>query len=144
MNNIIPNCLSSTKLLIWCRSMSFKFVLWNMPHNFGFNMSFIKSPEILFKLLLLCHSQSHRKSVADLRGCEGCTPPWGPNSFNFMQFLGKYGKSYVGAPLGSWRPVLGEILDPPLEIHSVNNQVSWNLVAGLFHYISKAIQEQLC
>ena len=24
-------------------------------------------------------------------------------------------KSYVGAPLGSWCPLLGEILDPPLE-----------------------------
>ena len=23
-------------------------------------------------------------------------------------------KSYVGTPLGSWRPLLGEILDPPL------------------------------
>ena len=23
-------------------------------------------------------------------------------------------KSYVGAPLGSWRPLLGDILDPPL------------------------------
>ena len=29
--------------------------------------------------------------VADLRGREGRAPP-GPNSFNFMQFLGKFGK----------------------------------------------------
>ena len=35
-------------------------------------------------------------------------PPWGPNSFNFMQFLGKFGK------IVCWRPLLGEILDPPL------------------------------
>ena len=40
-------------------------------------------------------------TVADLRGTQG-TPPPDRNSFNFMQFLGKYG------------PHLGEILDPPL------------------------------
>ena len=37
--------------------------------------------------------------VADLRGREGRAPPsWGPNSFNFMQFSGKYGK------IVCWRP----------------------------------------
>ena len=42
-------------------------------------------------------------------------PPGGPNSFNFMQFLGKFGKIVCWRPpLGSWRPLLGEILDPPL------------------------------
>ena len=47
--------------------------------------------------------------VADLRGARGTrTPPRGPNSFNFMQFLGKFGKFVC------WRPLLGEILDPPL------------------------------
>ena len=43
--------------------------------------------------------------------------PGGPNSFNFMQFLGKFGKIICWRPLpppGSWRPLLGEILDPPL------------------------------
>ena len=46
------------------------------------------------------------------------TPPKGPDSFNFMQFLGKIGKSYVGAPsphLKGWRPNLREILDPPMQ-----------------------------
>ena len=39
--------------------------------------------------------------MADLRGCEGrAPPPGGPNSF----------------PPGSWRPLLGEILDPPLQL----------------------------
>ena len=32
-------------------------------------------------------------------------------SCSFWKILAK---SYVGAPLGSWRPLLGEILDPPL------------------------------
>ena len=35
-------------------------------------------------------------------------PPGRPNSFNFMQFLGNFGK------IACWRPHLGEILDPPL------------------------------
>ena len=33
-----------------------------------------------------------------------------------MQFLGKFGKIVCWRPpLGSWRPLLGEILDPPLK-----------------------------
>ena len=40
--------------------------------------------------------------VADLHSkILDARPPPGPNSFNFMQFLGKFGKSYVGAP--PWR-----------------------------------------
>ena len=42
-------------------------------------------------------------------------PPGGQNSLNFMQFLGKFGKIVCWRPLGSWRPLLGEILDPPLK-----------------------------
>ena len=49
----------------------------------------------------------------DLRGCEDVRPQ-GPNSFNFMQFWGKFGKSYVGTPPGGWSPHIREILDPPL------------------------------
>ena len=42
------------------------------------------------------------------------TPP-GPNSSNFVQFLGKFGKIVCWRPLlESWPPFLGEILDPPL------------------------------
>ena len=40
--------------------------------------------------------------------------PRGPNSFDFMQFLGKFRKIVCWGPLGSWRPLLGKILDPPL------------------------------
>ena len=43
--------------------------------------------------------------MTDLRGCKGCVPPRGQNSFNFMQFLGKLGK------LVCWRPLQG--LAPP-------------------------------
>ena len=51
--------------------------------------------------------------VADLGGREGCRQ--GPNSFNFMQFLGNLGKTVCWRPSSEgWRPHLGEILDPPL------------------------------
>ena len=56
--------------------------------------------------------------AADLRG--GLEGPGGPNSFNFMQFLGKYGKIVYWRPLGSWRPLLGEILDPALVSPELN------------------------
>ena len=60
-----------------------------------------------------------QKPVADLRGgTRDVRPPGGPNSFNFMQFWGKYGKIVCWCPLGSLRPLLGEILDPPLETAS--------------------------
>ena len=52
-------------------------------------------------------------AVADLRGREG-RALGGPNSFNFMQFLEKFGKIVCWRPLEGWRPHLGEILDPPL------------------------------
>ena len=43
--------------------------------------------------------------LADHRGARR-TPPGGPNSFNFMQFLGKFGK------IVRWRPP-GEMASPP-------------------------------
>ena len=48
-------------------------------------------------------------------------PPGGPNSFNFMQFLGKFGKIVFWGPLESWRPLLGKILDPPLNTVNVQH-----------------------
>ena len=57
--------------------------------------------------------------MADLHSKILDARPPGPNSFNFMQFLGKFGKFVCWhLPLESWRPHLGEILDPPL--HSVS------------------------
>ena len=55
-------------------------------------------------------------SVADLRGTRDARSPRGPNSFNFTQFLGKFGKivCWRPPPPESWRPHLREILGPPL------------------------------
>ena len=39
-----------------------------------------------------------KNPVADLRGCEGLAPHPRPNSFNFMQFLGKFGKIVCWCP----------------------------------------------
>ena len=41
-------------------------------------------------------------------------PPQGPNSFNFVQFLGKFGKIVCWHPLEGACPNFGELLDPPL------------------------------
>ena len=40
--------------------------------------------------------------------------PRGPNSFNFTQFLLKFGQIVCWRPGEGWRPHLGEMLDPPL------------------------------
>ena len=57
------------------------------------------------------------------KGARGThVPPGGPNSFNSMQFLGKFGKIIC------WRSHLGEILDPPLlaisTLHALNAMYS--------------------
>ena len=61
------------------------------------------------------------KSVADLHSkILDARPPGGPNSFNFMQFLGKFGKIVCWRPpLESWRPLLGENVDPPLKMYQI-------------------------
>ena len=47
----------------------------------------------------------HAEPVADLHSKILDARPRGWNSFNFMQFLGNFGKSYVGAPsTGEWAP----------------------------------------
>ena len=66
---------------------------------------------------------SNMLPVADLRGARG-TPPCEVQilsiSCSFWEILTKL---YVGAPPpGSWRPLLGEILDPPLVTHSLSNR----------------------
>ena len=43
-------------------------------------------------------------------------PPLGTNSFNFMQVWGKISQIIAfHINVWSWRPLLGEILDPPLD-----------------------------
>ena len=71
-----------------------------------------------------CHTCEGRQSLpqtapvplADLRGVQGTPPPppGGRIFFNFMQFSGNFNKIISWRPPGSWRPLLGEILDPPL------------------------------
>ena len=52
-------------------------------------------------------------SLADLGGgVRDARPPGRPNSFDFMQFSGKFG--VFTPPLEGSRPPLGKILDPPL------------------------------
>ena len=42
-------------------------------------------------------------------------PPWGSKFFQFHAVFGKFWQNRMLAPpLGSWCPLLGEILDPPL------------------------------
>ena len=53
--------------------------------------------------------------VADLREGARDVYPSGVQILSIpCSFWENLAKSYVGAPLGSWRPFLGEILDPPL------------------------------
>ena len=58
------------------------------------------------------HSKSYLLNGESSGGSKESTrdicPPKGPNSFNFMQFLGKFGKLYVGAPLGVGTPPQGD------------------------------------
>ena len=53
-------------------------------------------------------SKDHALSVADLRGQGTRAPPGGPNSFDFMQFLGNFYKMIC------WHPP-GELAPPPRE-----------------------------
>ena len=53
--------------------------------------------------------------VVDLRGARGTRAPLGVQILSIScSFWENVAKLYVGAPPGSWRPLLGEILDPPL------------------------------
>ena len=55
-------------------------------------------------------------SVADLHSKILDAPPGVQILSISCSFWENLAKSYVGAPLGSWRPLLGEILDPPLHV----------------------------
>ena len=58
-------------------------------------------------------------TVADLRGAP--PPPLQTKIFSIScSFSENLAKSYVGAPLESWRPLLWGILDPPLHDVTLN------------------------
>ena len=42
------------------------------------------------------------------KGVQGMQAPGGPNSFNIIQFLGKFGKIMLVPPLDGWCPTLGK------------------------------------
>ena len=73
-------------------------------------------------------------TASNLRGCilhiSGGSKGghWGSKFFQFHAVFGKiWQKLYVGPPpMGSWRPILGEILDPPL--HVVPNETEVNYI----------------
>ena len=73
----------------------------------------------LWIILNFTHAQFREcQAVADLHSkILDARPPLGVQilsiSCSFWEILAK---SYVGAPPGSWRPLLGEILDPPLSM----------------------------
>ena len=63
-------------------------------------------------------------------GCEGCAPSLGVQILSIScSFWENLANSYVGPPLGSLRPLLGEILDPPLmwiwSRHFQSNGILW-------------------
>ena len=69
--------------------------------------------------------------LADLGGHEGRTPPPGrPNSFDFMQFSGKFG--VFTPPPGGFTPPLGKILDPPLITFS--QPLLWAVMKWAIHF----------
>ena len=76
--------------------------------------------KVMFSVMCVCHSFTEGVpiSVADLReGARDAPPPRGPKFFEFHAVFGKIWQNRMLAPpLGSWRPLLGEILNPPLHI----------------------------
>ena len=70
---------------------------------------------ILVSNVILISMQIH-KTVADLHSkILDARPPWGSKFFQFHAVFGKFWQNHMLAPpLVSWRPLLGEILDPPL------------------------------
>ena len=59
------------------------------------------------------YSIHHEEPAIFVTNQEGVIPhaPGYPNSFNFMQYLGKFGKIVCWRLLEHWRPYLSEILD---------------------------------
>ena len=87
-------------------------------------------------------------------------PPWGPKFFQFPAVFGKIWQNRMLAPPpGSWRPLLGEILDPPLKFDATpmfrlfilksyqpefNPYLKCRLLALLSSSIKKATFSSLC
>ena len=74
-------------------------------------------------------------AVADLSGARGTSaPPPGPNSFNFMQFLEKFGK------IVCWRPP-GELAPPPRG--NPGSATALAITSKIFEYFNSLIWKHL-
>ena len=84
--------------------------------------------------------------MVDLRVRRGCVPPsGGPNSFDFMHFLGNFGKivCWRPPPLGSWRPLLREILDLPLQsVDDINDNDLADLIENFYATVQKSARNE--
>ena len=87
--------------------------------------------EYIFEFFRIEFYIESSKSVADLRwrGREG-RPSHGQNSFNFMQFLGKFAKIMCWRPLENWRSQLREILGPPMKV--TKNSFFYKICSSLY------------
>ena len=76
--------------------------------------------------------------IRRVRGMRSPTPLPGSKFFQFHTvFWGKFGKIYVGDPLGGLVPHLGEILDPPLLLHVTDRIFKLRPIrASVIHQIS--------
>ena len=84
-------------------------------------------------------------AVADLRGARGTCAPPGPKFFQFHAVFGKIWQNHMlASPLGSWRPLLGEILDPPLHVISLKNNVPLSDFGDIQIFIIWIFQKFFC
>ena len=84
---------------------------------------------ILHRILYInyeCKTQT--RAVADLRGARGThAPSPGSKFFQLHAVFKKIWQNRMLAPPGSWRPLLGEILDPPLMGHPPLSKFQWRI-----------------
>ena len=76
--------------------------------------------------------------MADLRGRKGRPPP-GAQIFS-ISCIGKICQNrMLATPLGSWRPLLGEILDPPLvlSVDAVLNNTKYIKISVFVAWLKK-------
>ena len=93
---------------------------WNSSEYEDFQL-FIKDMESWYTLQGIPD-----KAVVDLRGgMRDVYPAGGQILSNSCSFWENLAKLYVGTPLGSWCPLLGEILDPPLQGITSICSTSW-------------------
>ena len=101
--NVNPNPSPSPLVQMnhWCTT----YILLTLSSVIGMAV-FLSPPTILEQ-----NATNHQWRIWG--GMRGACPPRPPNSFDFIQFSGKFSKIVCWRPPGSWRPP-GEILDPPL------------------------------